>query len=99
MAGIPGRYTNHSARKTAPTRMYQGKIEEQIIQEQTRHHSLLVRKYKETSNEQLMEKSKVIYGVGSANSEISEIQCEGNSDAKMTVEIDGQSKKLKITFF
>lgn len=96
MAGIPGRFTNHSARKSAPTRMYQGKIEEQIIQEQTRHRSLLVRKYKETNEEQLIEKSAAIYGNKSDTVEISSGE---NSKTKMAVEIDGENKKVKITFF
>ena len=44
-AGLRKRYTNQSTRKTAPTRMYENGVPEQIIMEQTRHQSLVVRSY------------------------------------------------------
>ena len=91
MAGIPVIYTNHSARKTAPTRMYQGKIEEQ-----TQHRSLVFRMYKESSEEQLQEKSNVIYVV--SNERYRCIDVTGNTNSKMTIEIDGEQKRKKIVF-
>ena len=61
-AGLQKRFTNQSTQKTAPTRLYQKDIPEQIIMEQTRHQSLVVRQYKRTSHDQILEKSKAIYG-------------------------------------
>jgi len=99
MAGIPGRYTNHSTRKTAPTRLYHGKIEEQIIQEQTRHRSLVVRKYKETSDEQLREKSSVIYGnKRDDHGDLSDICITESKAKKMRVDIDGEKNSVRISF-
>jgi len=97
MAGIPGRYTNQSARKTGPTRLYQGKVEEQIIQEQTRHRSLVVRQYKETSEEQLREKSCVIYGTASGETSTEDVQ-ESSTPKKMRISIDGEKNTVEITF-
>ena len=95
MAGIPGRYTNQSTRKTGPTRLYQGKIEEQIIQEQTRHRSLVVRQYKETSAEQLREKSCIIYGSGDTKTNIED---DLPTKKKMCINIDGEKNCVQITF-
>ena len=47
-AGLPGRYTNHSLRATAATRLYHNNFDEQVIQEITGHRSLAVRSYKRT---------------------------------------------------
>ena len=51
-AGLEGKYTNHSLRSTAATRMYHNACDEQMIQEVTGHRSLAVRQYKRTSNAQ-----------------------------------------------
>jgi len=49
-AGINER-TNHSLRATCATRMYEGKIDEQVIMERTGHRSVMgVRVYKKTSD-------------------------------------------------
>ena len=60
--GIPGFYTNHSLRASSATRMYQGGVEEQVIQEITGHRSLAVRSYKHTSDEQCQNASNAIFG-------------------------------------
>ena len=51
-AGFEGHYTNHSLRATSATRMYNAGVEEQVIQEFTGHHSLAIRSYKKTSDNQ-----------------------------------------------
>ena len=45
-AGIPGFFSNYSLRSTSATVMYQGNIDEQVIQEVTGHRSLAVHSYK-----------------------------------------------------
>lgn len=60
-AGLPGFYTNHSLRSTSATTMYQGDIDEQIIQEITGHRSLAVRSYKRTCDKQRKEASNCIF--------------------------------------
>ena len=60
-AGFPGFFSNHSLRSTAATRMYQCKIDEQLIQEITGHRSLAVRSYKRTSQSQKKMASNCIF--------------------------------------
>ena len=62
MYGIPGYYTNHSLRATAATRLYQNDVDEQIIQEFTGHHSIAVREYKRTSDDQKLMASNCVNG-------------------------------------
>ena len=61
-AGLPGFYSNHSLRSTSATTMYQGDIDEQIIQEITGHRSLAVRSYKRTCDSQRKKASNCIFG-------------------------------------
>ena len=61
-AGIQGRKTNHSARKTAATKLYQAGVDEQQIKEVTHHHSDAVRHYKVTSMEQKRKVSNILAG-------------------------------------
>lgn len=50
-AGILEKRTNHSLRATCATRMFEGKVDEQIIMERTGHTSVMgVRTYKRTSD-------------------------------------------------
>ncbi len=55
-ARISGKFTNHSLRVSAATRMYQSGIDEQVIKERTGHSSDAVRKYKRT-NEGLLKQA------------------------------------------
>lgn len=107
-AGLQRRYTNQSARKTAPTRLYQHDVPEQIIMEQTRHQSLIVRNYKKTNNSQLQQKSKAIYGnlkeqrkpcTCTSTDISSEPTCSEDSPRKkMKIEFDGNQNKIIVTF-
>lgn len=60
--GLQGRFSNHSCRATAASRMYQGNCEEQLVMEKTGHRSNAVRSYKRTSDSQLRGVSKLLYG-------------------------------------
>ena len=51
-AGLPGFFSNHSLRLTCATTLYQNDVDEQLIQEITRHRSLAVRAYKRTCDSQ-----------------------------------------------
>ena len=61
-AGFPGRYTNHSLRSTAATRMYHSNIDEQLICEITGHRSNAVRQYKRTCDTQRELASATVHG-------------------------------------
>ena len=61
-AGVGGYFTNHSLRSSSATRMYQGCVDEQVIQEITGHRSLAVRSYKRTSDDQKRKASQIISG-------------------------------------
>ena len=50
--GEAGHYTPHSLRTNAATRLFQAGVSEQLIQEQTGHSSLAVRRYKRTCSAQ-----------------------------------------------
>ena len=59
--GIGVRYTNHSLRATAITRMFNGEIDEKIIAEASGHRSLkALRAYEHTSQLKLQNASRII---------------------------------------
>ena len=60
-AGFPGFYSNHSLRSTCATSLYHANIDEQVIQEITRHRSLAVRSYKRTCDSQRKQASNCIF--------------------------------------
>ena len=62
-AGLPGYYTNHSLRSISTISMYQGNVDEQIIQEITGHCILAVRSYKRTCDSQRKLTSNIICGM------------------------------------
>ena len=64
-AGLPGFHTNHSLRATATTHIYHSGLDEQLIQEVTGHHSVAVREYKRTCDDQKLLASSCIMGVES----------------------------------
>lgn len=60
-AGLKGRYTNHSGKKTCATSLYQKGVPEQEIMRRTGHRSLAgLRKYQKPSNEMLCGVSDVL---------------------------------------
>ena len=61
-AGLQGNYSNHNLRASAATHMYHVNCDEQLIQEITGHHSLAVRSYKRTCDEQKRMTSQCISG-------------------------------------
>ena len=84
-AGIPGFKTNHSLRVTTATRLFQSGIDEQLIMDRTRHHSVDgIRRYKRVSEDQKQETSNIL---NSAT----------NGDVSATRNNQSTSKKSKIT--
>ncbi len=61
-AGIPGRFTNHSLRVTAATRMFNAGVEEQVMKERTGHKSDAVHAYKRTSDSVLEQAERAAIG-------------------------------------
>ena len=62
LAGIEGKFTNHSLRATCASRMFSCQIPEQVIKEITGHKSECVRVYKRTNTEMLKTASVSICG-------------------------------------
>ena len=62
-AKISGRYTNHSLRRTAATRLLQAKVEEKIVKEITGHKSDCVRMYQHTSDNLKRDACMSLYGL------------------------------------
>lgn len=65
-AGFQGKFTAHSLRATAATRLYTSGADEQLICERTGHTSNAVRAYKRTSDEQQAAVSAVVQGEASS---------------------------------
>ena len=61
-AKIDGKFSNHSLRATSASRMYQQRVDEQVIKEITGHKSDCVRVYKRTNENLLKNASKCISG-------------------------------------
>ncbi len=60
--GRQGKFTNHSLRVSAATRMFNEGIEEQVVKEKTGHHSDAVRAYKRTAEHLLLNAEKAAIG-------------------------------------
>ena len=96
-AGLKGKFSNHSLRATAASRLYNANVDEQLISEVTGHRSNAVRSYKRTSNDQLKSVSNILYGeVCDNKAKSGDTHCDMKSVTK--VENDGESvcKKPKI---
>ena len=63
-ANIPGHYTNHSLRSTATSRLFNAKVDEQLIMARTGHSSTKgVRSYKRANDQLLQDTSDVLNSV------------------------------------
>ncbi len=60
--GRQGKFTNHSLRVSAATRMFNEGIEEQVVKEKTGHRSDAVRAYKRTAEHLLLNAEKAAIG-------------------------------------
>ncbi len=60
--GFVGRFTNHSLRVSAATRMFQSGIKEQVVKEHTGHRSEAVRAYKRTNENLLVDAESATIG-------------------------------------
>ena len=107
MAGIVGKYMNHSLRATSASRMFDNKVSEQVIKEVTGHKSDCVRVYKRTSDEIRKEASEKISGQNEINEDIvlcldtecvHEKKCEGSEDkSEGNLSFDQMVRNVKIT--
>ncbi|CAC5359764.1 unnamed protein product [Mytilus coruscus] len=60
--GLEGKRTNHSLWASTSTRLYQARVEEQLICETTSHRSNAVHSNKRTANFQQNKSSEILYG-------------------------------------
>ena len=67
-AGLPGRYTNQSLRRTGATRLFQAGYEEDLICRKTGHKSNAVRACEEISSVQEQQLSCALYGLQNSES-------------------------------
>ncbi len=95
-AGIDGRYTNHSLRVTAATRMFSKGIEEKVIKERTGHKSNAVRAYERTS-EALLQKAEQATLTGQSDSSNSEAyNWEDSHSVIDDVQLDSVKPEYKL---
>ena len=106
-ANFNGKYTNHSLRATAATRLFANGIEEQLVASITGHSSLAVRSYKRISSQQRETLSNILQLSTSQNSYIPSITNQNRTvqigtkpdiTKKMKIEIDGNCNKVLIEF-
>ena len=89
-AGLSGKFTNHSLRAAAASRMYANDIPEQVIKEITGHRSECVRTYKQTPDEIKKCTSMTISGENEVNvnkRNEDSVVVDGGSDNGMTKEM------------
>ena len=86
MAGLKGFKTNHSLRATAPTRLYEAGVDEQLITEITGHRSNAVRDYKRTNPVMQRNISAIISGVNPVST--SQTSCSSTSTSQSVPNLD-----------
>ncbi len=91
-AGIDGRFTNHSLRVTAATRMYSQGIDEQVIKEHTGYRSDAVRAYKRT-DENLLRKAEVAVVGGEMDK--SQTEDHWSDDIEIIDRVDLKSRQVR----
>ena len=79
----PTRFTNHSLRRTAATKLYQADFDEQLIAEVTGHRSTAIREYKITSNKQKARVSDALQG-----------QTDASVDLESTATVEPKAKRM-----
>ena len=83
-AEIEGYFTNHSARRTGGTRLFQAGVERKLVKEATGHSSDAVDKYQITSVGQRRQMSNIL--AGNSNGEVRvETTCKGQSSVTENV--------------
>ena len=71
-AGFDGHFTNHSLRATSATRLFEAKVDEQLIMQRTGHVSSAVRAYKRVGEKLRAVTSDVLNGCVNINDETEE---------------------------
>ena len=79
--GFVEKFTNHSLRATAATRLYAAGVDEQLIAEKTGNRSNAIRAYKRTCDEQQIKLSEIL-------------EC-GNDDVKSDDGVGAKSRRTK----
>ena len=97
-AKIDGYFTNHSLRRTAPTRLFQAGVDRKIVKEITGHRSDAIDCYQITSEDQQKRVSAIISGesnVKSGENSLKNVQVEGKTDGTKseTKAIEGHAEK------
>ena len=93
IAGIEGRFTNHSLRATSASRMYNSYVPEQVIKEVTGHRSDCVRVYKKTSDEIREEASRTISG----EVVVGDVEMKQDSNVCDEEEVESKEEKKVLT--
>ncbi len=96
-AGVDSRYTNHSLRVTAATRMFSKGIEEKIIKERTGHKSDAVRAYERTSEDLLKQAEQAtLTGESGGSHPESEASWQDSHDVIDNVKLEKCKPEYKI---
>ena len=94
-AGFEGKFTNHSLRATAASRMYQSDVPEQIIKEITGHRSDCVRLYKRTSDDIKLKASSTISGENCINLPEKKVEvAQHTEECSEVTETEGKSESI-----
>ena len=88
-AEIAGHFTNHSARQTGGTRLFQAGIDRKLVKESTGHCSDAVNKYQITSHERHREMANVLACNGQGN-------MKGKSSADDEESVQKEVKTLEV---
>ena len=84
MQKIEGYFTNHSARHTGGTRLFQADIDHKLVKEATGHRSDAVDKYQVTSHEQLRKMSDILQSKPNTTSVEVDANSSENNHQKIT---------------
>lgn len=103
--GLTGKITNHSCRASAASRMFQSNMEEQLVMDKTGHRSTAVRSYKRTSDAQLRDVTKVLYGQKREDNsqlckkvETVSVAPSSATDSNAHVTVDAKDKVANVSF-
>lgn len=97
-AGFVGRYTNHSLRATAATRLFVAGVDEQLIAEKTGHRSTAIRGYKRTSEAQQREVSDIVQKKVKAGNSIATATTDSATAGTSEINIQAKGISLNLKF-
>ncbi|XP_053386293.1 transcriptional regulator QRICH1-like [Mercenaria mercenaria] len=99
LAGLEGRYTNHSGKKTCATTLYQKGVPEEEIMKRTGHRSIAgVRKYQKPSGQMLKDISNKLNPPCSVKSEGQKLEKTGTPvQSTLSCSVTNEDKEIKTT--